>query len=69
MFLEGGLEDLMVKVSHKIYQNYVIMISKGEKPLLYVQIQKSFYGVLRSTLMLYRKLVKDLEAHGFQINL
>ena len=38
-FLEGALSEIMVKVAPKIYEKYVIMISKG-KLLLYVQIKK-----------------------------
>ena len=56
----------MVKVAPKIYRNYVIMRSKG-KPLLYVQMQKSLYGLLCSALLFYRNLVKDLESYGLQI--
>ena len=67
MFLEGGLSEIMVNVSPKIYQNYVIMRSKG-KPLLFVQIKKALYGLLHSTILFYRNLVKDLESYGFQIN-
>ena len=37
MMLEGEIAEVMVKVSSKIYQKYVIMISNG-KPLIYVQI-------------------------------
>ena len=54
----------MVKVAPKISQKYVIMSSKG-KPLLYVQIQKSLYNLLSSTLLFYRKLLKYLESYGF----
>ena len=43
------------------------MSIKG-KPLLYVQIKKALYGLIHSALLFYRKLVKDLEAYGFQIN-
>ena len=43
------------------------MSIKG-KPLLYVQIKKALYVLIHSALLLYRKLVKDLEAYGFQIN-
>ena len=67
MFLEGALAELMVKVAPKIYQKYFIVISKG-KPLLYVQIQKALYVLLCSALLFYRKLVKYIEAYGFQIN-
>ena len=67
MFMEGELGEVMVKVSPKICQNYFIMSSKGV-PLLYVQIQKALYGLLRSALLFYRNLVKDIEACRFQIN-
>ena len=67
MLLEGALSEIMVKVETKIYQNYVIMSSKG-KPILYVQTKKVLYGLLPSAIMLYRNLVKYLEAYGFQIN-
>ena len=41
MLLEGALYEIMVKVSPKIYKNYVIVSSKG-KMLLYVQIKTIF---------------------------
>ena len=43
--MEGALADLVVKVAPKVYLKYVIRIRKG-KPLLYIQIQKSLYGLL-----------------------
>ena len=57
----------MVKVAPKIYQNDVIMHSKG-KPILYVQIKKALNVILCRELLFYRKLVKDLEEYGLQIN-
>ena len=57
----------MVKVAPKIYWKYVIMSRKGG-PLLYVQIQMVLYDLLCSTVLFYGKLVKYLEAYGFQIN-
>ena len=67
MLLEGALAEIMVKLSLKIYSKYLTMISKG-KSLLYVQIQKSIYGLLQSSLLLYRKLVKYLGAYELHIN-
>ena len=49
MLLEGALSEIMVKVETKIYQNYVIMSSKG-KPILYVQTKKVLYGLLPSAI-------------------
>ena len=68
IFLEGALYEIMVKVVPKIYRKCVIMSRKG-KPLLYVKMKKALYGLLRSALLFHRKLVNDLEACGFHINL
>ena len=46
MSLQWALDELMAKVAPKIYQKYVITSSKG-KLLLYVQIKKALYWLLR----------------------
>ena len=68
MFLGGALFDIMVKVTHKIYQKYLVVSSKG-KPLLYIQIKKALYVLLRILLLFYRILLKEPEAYVFHINL
>lgn len=67
MVLKGELCELMVRVNPKIYRRYVTKDSKG-KPIMYVQLYKSVYGLLRSALLFYRKLRKELEDFGFKIN-
>ena len=67
MVLRGELCELMVKVDPKLYRKYVTKDRKG-KPLLYVQLYKSLYGLMRSALLFYRKLRGELEAYGFKIN-
>ena len=37
--------------------------------ILYVQILKALYGCLRSALLFYNRLVKDLESMGFELNI
>ena len=37
-------------------------------PILYVRLKKALYGLLRSSLLFYRKLRGELEAYGFKIN-
>ena len=39
------------------------------KPVLYVRLQKALYVCLKSSLLFYKKLLGDLEAYGFKINL
>jgi hypothetical protein len=67
MVLEGPLAEIMVKVAPRLYQKYITTNSKGEA-LLYVKMQKALYGLLRSALLFYKKLVKYLENYGFDIN-
>ena len=37
-------------------------------PMLYVQLSKALYGMLRAALLFYKKLRSDLENMGFKIN-
>jgi hypothetical protein len=67
MVLRGQLAELMVLVEPMLYRKYVTVDSKGQK-VLYVKMHKALYGMLRSALLFYRKLVGDLENDGFQIN-
>ena len=67
MVLRGELCDLMVKVNPQLYRKYVINSKKGT-PMLYVELYKSLYGLMRSALLFYRKLRKELEDYGFIFN-
>lgn len=67
MKMTGRLAELMVKTAPNIYRKYIIEDSSG-KPILYVQLQKALYGMLKSALLFYRKLVTDLTDMGFQLN-
>ena len=67
MRLDGILAELMVQVDPKLYQKYVTTNAKG-KPVLYVQLEKAVYGMMKSALLFYRKLVADLVSLGFDIN-
>jgi hypothetical protein len=61
------MAELMVMVDPSLYQKYVIVDSKGEA-ILYVQMHKALYGMLRSALLFYSKFVGDLEGEGYVIN-
>ena len=65
--LEGVLDELTVKVDPSIYHKYVTLNSKS-KSLLYVQIHKALYGLLRSALLFYQKFLRDLEVSGLELN-
>ncbi len=67
MHLDGILAELMVKVAPKLYRKYVTTTAKGT-PVLYVQLEKAIYSMMKSALLFYCKLVADLLSLGFEIN-
>jgi hypothetical protein len=67
MRLDGILAELMVKVAPKIYCKFITVNAKG-KSVLYVQLEKAVYGMMKSALLFYHKLVADLTSLGFKLN-
>ena len=67
MLLRGQLADLMVQVDPELYGPYLRKSKKGES-ILYVRMKKAMYGLLRSALLFYLRLVKDLKDFGFELN-
>jgi len=66
MKMNGLLAELMVKTDPKMYRKY-ITIERGRQ-VLYLRLQKALYGMMKSTLLFYKKLVKELKEMGFDIN-
>ncbi len=66
MKMNGLLAELMVTMDPKIYQKYVT-IKKGRQ-VLYLRLQKALCGMMKSALLFYRKLIKELKEMGFEIN-
>ena len=67
VFLRGELAEMMIHIAPQIYRPYIKMDKKGT-PILYVRLKKALYGILRSSLLFYRKLRGELEAYSFKIN-
>jgi hypothetical protein len=67
MRLDGILAELMVKIAPHMYQKFVTTNTKG-KLVLYVQHEKAVYGMMKSALLFYCKLVANLTSVGFSIN-
>ena len=59
MKLQGKMSDLMVKVYPNLYRKFVSTDSKGHM-ILYVEMQKDLYRMLKSALLFYMKLVEIL---------
>ena len=67
MALRGKTSELLVRLKPELYGPY-IWYTKKEVPMLYVQIEKALYGMLRTALLFYRKVRADLEDMGFEVN-
>ncbi len=50
----------MVQIAPETYRKYIMTDKKGKR-ILYVRPQKALYGVMRTSLLYYRKLRKELE--------
>ena len=62
----GTLAEMMVVADPALYRPFVSY--ETVNAALYIRMQKALYGCLKSGLLLYKKLVGDLEAYGFRIN-
>eukprot|EP00804_Cyclotella_cryptica_P017574 CCRYP_006738-RC/>CCRYP_006738-RC protein AED:0.40 eAED:0.33 QI:0/-1/0/1/-1/1/1/0/582 len=67
MILRGELCELMCMIDPKLYRKYVCKDKRGN-PVLYVELYKSLYGLMRSALLFYKKLKKELEEYGMVMN-
>jgi hypothetical protein len=67
MVLKGELADMMDQIAPQVYRKYMTVDRKGT-PILYVKVEKALYGLMRASLLFYRKLRKELQAYGFTIN-
>ncbi len=55
MVLKGKLAEMIVQITPQLYRKYVTVDRKGT-PILHVKLQKVLYGLMRASLLFYRKL-------------
>jgi hypothetical protein len=67
MVLKGERVDMMVQIVPQIYRKYVTMDRRGTR-ILYVKLPKALYGLMRASLLFYRKLRKEFEEYGLRVN-
>jgi hypothetical protein len=58
---------MLMEIAAEVYSRYVMADKKGT-PVLYVKLQKALYGLMRASLLFYRKLRLELEAYRFKVN-
>ena len=67
MAIRGKTAELLVRLNPELLGPYAWYTKKGV-PMLYVQIEKALYGMLRAALLFYCKSRADLEDMGFEVN-
>ena len=67
MAIRGKTAELLVRLNPELLGPYAWYTKKGV-PMLYVQIKKVLYDVLRAALLFYCKLGADLEDMGFEVS-
>ena len=67
MKLRGKMVEWLVALDPSLYRKYVVVGENG-KAILYVKLLKALYVLLRSDLLFYKKLRKELEDMDLKIN-
>ena len=66
LVLRGTLAEMMVAADPALYCQFVSY--ETTKAFLYVRLQETLYGCLKSALLFYKKVVGYLDSYGFRIN-
>ena len=69
MKIRGRLVDILVEIDHDKYSPFVYETGKAEKDrILYVKMKKALYGMLKASILYYKKFKKDIENIGYKVN-
>jgi hypothetical protein len=66
MKIRGAMVDYLLEIDNQRYRDYVTV--EDNKKILYVRMVKALYGMLKSSLLYYKKFRKDIEEIGFKVN-
>ena len=64
--IKGRLADILLQIAPEVYGPFVT--KENGITVIYLEILRALYGMIKSPLLFYRKLRKDLEAAGFKVN-
>jgi hypothetical protein len=68
MVLRGKLANMMVQIAPQVYRKHITVDRKHKTTIQYVKLQKALYGLMRASLLFYRKLRKEMEDNRFKVN-
>ena len=64
--LEGNMVNMLTKLDPNLYRKYIH--TKGNNPIVYVELKKALYGTLQADLMFQKNLTTLLQEWDFDIN-
>ncbi len=64
--VRGRVADMLIAIAPEVYADYAT--KENGVTVIYLEILKAVYGMIKSPLLLYRQIQKDLEEAGFKIN-
>lgn len=67
MIIRGRLADILINIISECYEKFATKDRSGNT-ILYVKLLKTLYGLIETSLILYQKLLKDLETRGLKTN-
>ena len=67
MCLRGPLAMLLCNLAPKVYHPFLKKDRQGQ-PVLYVHILNVLYGIMKATLLYYRRFINDIQLVGFTLN-
>ena len=67
MIFRGKMAELMAMTDPSTYRKFITYDSKGNA-MLYVELTKALYGMMKSALLFYLKLWRDLQKRKFRRN-
>ena len=66
MKIWGKLAHILVDISPEVFGPYIT--NEDGKYVIHLELLKSLHGMLIASLLVYRKLIKDMESIGFRVN-
>jgi len=66
--IKEPLVNILCEICPGVYDNFVINEGKQKQKVLYVRMLKALYGMMIASVLYYKKIRKDIESIGFEVN-
>ena len=66
MKLRGALVDMLIDIRPGKYEEFIVY--ERNQKVLYVKMLKALYGMLKASILYYKKFRTDIESIGYLVN-